>query len=114
MILLQEEGGSDQLTTEKLSFRSKDLSDPRLHLRKGDEVEFQILIEKKTKKRFATQITLIRAAPVIREQGVIASIKNSTGTISSVERLDEIMFHFRFALFECRGYPCLTYQSKRI
>jgi len=105
VILLQEEGteGGDQ-TTEKLSFRSKDLNDPRLHLRKGDEVEFQILIDKKTKKRFATLITLIRAAPVIREQGVIASVKNSTGIISSVERLDEILFHFRFSIASHRLY----------
>jgi hypothetical protein len=61
---------------EKLPFDGEDIDDPRGMLPfTGDEVEFNVCIDKPTKKRRATSIKITAYAKVGREQGVVTKVK---------------------------------------
>lgn len=79
---------------ESYSFTGKDVEDIRRSLHVGDEVEFNAVIYTRTKHKKATSIVLIKAAPEVREEGVISDIKKHYGYLSSPNRDDDIFFHF--------------------
>jgi hypothetical protein len=73
---LMDETGAATQKDEKLSFDGDDLEDSRGILPfVGDEIEFNVYIDKPTKKRKATGIKITSYGKAGREQGVIIKVK---------------------------------------
>jgi len=60
----------------------------------GDEVEFNIVVNRKTKQRGATNVVLVKSKELPREIGVLISVKNYFGFIKCQNRIDEVYLHF--------------------
>jgi hypothetical protein len=59
---------------ENVVFTAGDMGETRIPLICGDEVEFNILLDKRTKRRRAIKMALVRMNPE-RERGVVSSIR---------------------------------------
>lgn len=77
-----------------LSFTGTDLADPRFDILPGDEVEFRISTNGRTRRPSATSVVLVTPAPLGRERGVINVLKNQYGFIKCEKRPDPLFFHF--------------------
>ena len=65
----------------------------------GDEVEFNIVVEKRGGMLSASDIRLVKPKDYPREFGVVSSVKSSFGFIKSSDREEEVYFHFSEVLF---------------
>jgi cold shock CspA family protein len=80
--------------SEMIAYTAQDIDDLRTTLHVNDEVEFNLIVEKRTGKKHASHITLIKAAPEVRLHGVISDVKKNYGYISCLEQEEEIYFYF--------------------
>lgn len=78
---------------ESLLFGTTDIR-AGVRLKCGDEVEFHILVDKRTNKKHATDITLVRSSFEKREMGVVCSVKKNYGHITCQEQDEDLFFHF--------------------
>ncbi|MES1921734.1 Cold shock domain-containing protein E1, partial [Bonamia ostreae] len=87
---------------ETLRFRRRDLESKQIKLLKGDKVEISVFVDKKTRRRGATQIVLKEPSLENREYGVVGAIINSSyGFIKCADRNDpKLFFHFSERLQE--------------
>lgn len=60
----------------------------------GDKVEFQICESRRNNTKTAVNVKVLSRAPVIKQQGFIATLKDSFGFIETAEHDREIFFHF--------------------
>jgi len=87
---------SESTIVDKYYFTAKSLDNIKQNLRYGDEVEFNVVIKKRTGKKKAINIVLLRAAPEVVENGIICSVHNNKnyGHITCLHRDDDMFFHF--------------------
>mmetsp|Transcript_7669 Transcript_7669/g.18954 ORF Transcript_7669/g.18954 Transcript_7669/m.18954 type:complete len:1259 (+) Transcript_7669:189-3965(+) len=71
------------------------------YLDKGDIIEFRILIDRRTKQKYARYVKLVhsekerkRLENATAEEGIITSLKNGFGFIKSNRRRDDVYFHY--------------------
>jgi len=89
-----------QKTTETISFTIRDIATNGVNLKRGDEIEFEICVDLKTKQRRATNIKLIRTALEIeianspQEEGIICSLKDTFGFLQSTTKTQHVYFRF--------------------
>jgi cold shock CspA family protein len=95
--------GSD--SNDSISLNSSN-HNPRLFL--GDLVEFRILVDRRTKQKYARYIKLVKSAAEQRaiekekkllenaapEEGIIVSLNNGYGIIRSNKRREDVYFHY--------------------
>jgi len=79
---------------EKFLFNGKDLENFKQPLRLGDQVEFSVLIKKRSGKKKATNIILLKAAPEVFEYGIVCSIHKNYGHLTCMQRDEDMFFHF--------------------
>jgi len=60
----------------------------------GDKVEFQICESRRNNTKTAVNVKVLSRAPVMKQQGFIATLKDSFGFIETAEHDREIFFHF--------------------
>jgi cold shock CspA family protein len=60
----------------------------------GDKVEFQICESRRNNTKTAVNVKVLSRTPVIRQQGFIATLKDSFGFIETADHDREIFFHF--------------------
>lgn len=60
----------------------------------GDKVEFQICESRRNNTKTAANVKVLSRAPVVKQQGFIATLKDSFGFIETAEHDREIFFHF--------------------
>lgn len=80
--------------SEKFLFNGKDLENFKQPLRLGDQVEFSVLIKKRSGKKKATNIVLLKAAPEVFEYGIVCSIHKNYGHLTCMQRDEDMFFHF--------------------
>jgi len=78
---------------ENYFYTARDIQNIRSTLREGDEVEFSVLIEKRTNRKLASAIDLIKPVDLKRELGIAVDLKRNYGYIDCVERQDQLFFH---------------------
>jgi len=78
---------------ETYFYSARDIQNIRATLREGDEVEFAVLIEKRTNRKLASQIELVKPVDLKREFGIAVDLKRNYGYIDCVERQDQLFFH---------------------
>lgn len=79
---------------EILKFSTRNLSEPKVTLKVGDEVKFNIVVNRRSRARSATNVVIYRFGGQ-RETGVIHSLKDTFGFIDCCETPTSLFFHFR-------------------
>jgi len=85
------------------NFTGSDVADPKYRPLVNDIVQFNLMLDKPTQRKYATGITLVerkedpaRVAALAepREQGVVCTVKDAFGFIKCCDREDRIFYHF--------------------
>jgi len=77
-----------------MKFSTRNLAEPKVSLRVGDEVKFNVVVNRRSKTRSATAVVIYRFGGQ-RETGVIHSLKDTFGFIDCCETPTSLFFHFR-------------------
>ncbi|PRP88526.1 hypothetical protein PROFUN_03243, partial [Planoprotostelium fungivorum] len=89
-------------TVEQLRFGPMDLDEPRVPLAPEDEVEFDIVYNRRLKGKCAAHVVLMRFGGD-RQTGVIHSVKDGFGFIRCCDSPRSLYFHFRDVVLLQRG-----------
>jgi len=89
-------------TVEQLRFSSADLDEPRVPLAPEDEVEFDIVYNRRLKGKCAAHVVLMRFGGD-RQTGIIHSVKDGFGFIRCCDSPRSLYFHFRDVVLLQRG-----------
>jgi len=84
-----EESGA----TETVSYRNSDCQERR-GFRKGDDVEFAIMLDKRSGRKSAIKIKMGKPTGANREQGIVQTVKDSFGFLECADRSARLFFHF--------------------
>eukprot|EP01117_Protostelium_nocturnum_P004597 TRINITY_DN165_c0_g1_i1.p1 TRINITY_DN165_c0_g1~~TRINITY_DN165_c0_g1_i1.p1 ORF type:complete len:1096 (+),score=427.06 TRINITY_DN165_c0_g1_i1:121-3408(+) len=87
---------------EQLRFGPTDLDEPRVPLAPEDEVEFDIVFNRRLKGKCAAHVVLVRFGGD-RQTGVIHSVKDGFGFIRCCDSPRSLYFHFRDVVLLQRG-----------
>eukprot|EP01116_Phalansterium_solitarium_P021947 TRINITY_DN7051_c0_g1_i1.p1 TRINITY_DN7051_c0_g1~~TRINITY_DN7051_c0_g1_i1.p1 ORF type:complete len:1112 (+),score=427.34 TRINITY_DN7051_c0_g1_i1:1242-4577(+) len=85
---------SEDGKTETVYFAPRGLREPTAKLHLGDEVDFDMVLKRRTNRKKARDLVVTTAAELVFERGVISSLKREFGYINSPERAEEIFFRF--------------------
>ncbi|XP_074640508.1 cold shock domain-containing protein E1-like [Tubulanus polymorphus] len=88
--ILYEVNGNNQ----SIPYSTKDIHDIRQIPKLGDKVEFTISTDNSNKRKMAINIRILRRTSIIRQNGFIATIKDSFGFIENGDHDKEVFFHF--------------------
>jgi len=89
-------------TVEQLRFGPMDLDEPRVPLAPEDEVEFDIVYNRRLKGKCAAHVVLMRFGGD-RQTGIIHSVKDGFGFIRCCDSPRSLYFHFRDVVLLQRG-----------
>jgi len=78
---------------EAISFKIGDVEERR-SLRRGDDVEFAMVLDKRLKKKRAVKVKMGMPSGEGREQGIVGTLKDSFGFIDCADRDARLFFHF--------------------
>lgn len=91
-----------ETVVELLEFMERDCVESRVPLREGDEVTFDVFVEKRSGKVGATRITLNAPCPRNRIQGVVSSLQKHCGFIAVDDTKVFFSFHEMLDAVEVR------------
>jgi len=89
-------------TVEQLRFSNVDLDEPRVPLAPEDEVEFDVVYNRRFKGKCAAHVVLVRFGGD-RQTGIIHSVKDGFGFIRCCDSPRSLYFHFRDVVLLQRG-----------
>jgi cold shock CspA family protein len=95
VVATADEGAAPK--AEIFEFAERDLVKSKMRLQVGDEVEFNVFVEKRSKRKGATGLKLVKPNPVGRVQGIIVRVEKTFGFIRPAvesEAGESIFFYF--------------------
>ena len=91
--------GSKKRRATEIAFSASDLCEGTLSPRGRDKMQFDVVLDKRTKSKRAARVSLLEAVaaddPDLREQGVVTLVKDHFGFIQCATRDLRIFFAFR-------------------
>ncbi len=79
---------------ERVRFTGQDLDEPRVHLLPGDEVEFDLVMNRRTLAKAAIHVVIVKLGGK-RDTGVVQSVKDGYGFIKCCDYPTSVYFNFR-------------------